>query len=288
VNPFYLGMDADVYLTFGVNWLSAEVAVSAAECGRQSIVCIASDYDLADIYRPGSRERSPGGEFANACYQALTRADRVLVQTQRQEDLARQRFGVDPIRIGNPVDLPRRRPSYSRGIAHYALWVGRSDTFHKRPMLCLELAKRNPAIPFLMILNRYDDQVHRAVERDAPPNVLLTERVAFHEMAWYYRRARVLLSTASAAFEGCPNTFLQAGAHGVPVLSLEADPGRMLASGCGYCAEGDLDALDCRLASLWREPRIAEEARARMWAHLDREHDADARTAELERFLLSL
>ena len=288
VNPIYAGIGADVYVSLGVNWLSAEVVRSAPESGAKSVVLVASDFDLAAAYRPGSDFRSPCGEYGHACHVAISRSDALVVQTIHQQRLARERFGVEASLVANPVDLSaasrlRGGPPVPRG--RFVLWVGRSDTFHKRPDLCLAVARRCLEVPFVLAMNRYDSEVHDRVERELPPNALVIERVPFRQMPRLYRDAAALLSTSSSAFEGFPNVFLQAGAHGVPVLSLEADPDGVLRRGAGHVAGGDLDRLAVLVSRVWREPRTARRRVRVFWEHLRTHHDLDARVADLRSIL---
>ena len=134
VNPFYEDVDADVYVSFGVNGVTAEVVRSGRHQGARSIVCIASDSDLAKEYQAGSRSRNQFREFGNACHVAVSQSDALVVQTTRQRQLAIERFGIAATLVRNPIALPRRRRSTPPDPRRrFVLWVGRSDTFHKRP-----------------------------------------------------------------------------------------------------------------------------------------------------------
>jgi len=71
---------------------------------------------------------------------------------------------------------------------------------------------------------------------DRVPNMIIHGRVARDEISGYYRRASLLCSTS--AYEGFPNTFLEAWSYGVPVVST-FDPGDLIARhGLGTVAEG--------------------------------------------------
>jgi glycosyltransferase involved in cell wall biosynthesis len=155
--------------------------------------------------------------------------------------------------------------------------------------LCLELAERCPEIPFTMILNRRYADVFDEVQRRRPANVRIVERVPHAEIGQYFRRARALVSTSSAVWEGFPNTFLQAGAAGAVVLSLEVDPDGLLARhGCGLAAGGSLDRLAGDLRRVWSDAPLAASLAARMRAYIESYHALDGRIAELEAMLRSL
>ena len=149
----------------------------------------------------------------------------------------------------NLGDDPARWPQ--RGARDFILWIGRSDTFHKQPLLLLELAKRCPDLPFLMIMNRTHVDVFEAMQAQRPANLTIVERVPHQEIWGYYRRARVFVSTS--AYEGFPNTFLQCAVTGVPVASLAVDPEGILSRhGCGLLADGNLECWNITYARYGR------------------------------------
>ena len=284
INALYGEIAADVYVGFGVNWLTAEVVRSSQRYGAQSVLCTASEVDLDEQYRSGSSYRSLGGEFGNACHYAITQSDRVVVQTARQQTLAADRFGVEASIIRSPIELPRRsaRRSPPSPLRRYMFWVGRSDAL-KRPLLALELARRLPDVPFLLVMNPSDAAMHDEVERRLLPNVLTTERIPFDRMSQLFHDAAGLVSTSLV--EGFPNVFLQAGAHGVPVMSLQADPDALLRSGGGRVARGDLDRLTRDIAQIWADPSAADAERQYLWQYLHAHHALDRRAGELDAVL---
>jgi hypothetical protein len=277
-------MRADVCLGFGTSWVTAAMVHSCRHYGSRSVLFLAADTNVSADYVPGSRQCDAEGELADHCHYALTRADCLLVQTARQQRLLKERFGRDSRLIRNPIvldddgrtddpDPPRR---------DYALWIGRSDTHHKRPALCLELARRCPEIRFLMILNRRYPEVFEDIVSRRPSNVEIVERVPHREMGRYFRGARAFVSTSSAGAEGFPNTFLQAGKYGVPVVSLEADPdGLCSMHQCGLAAGGDLDRQTEDLRRVWRDATVAGGLARRMTAYLWEHHEAEGRIDEL-------
>ena len=282
VNPFYEGVDADVYVPFGVNGVTAEVVRTAEHVGASSVVCIASDSDLSNEYRAGSRSRNQFREYGNACHYALTRGDALVVQTCHQQQLASERFGIEAHRVLNPIELPtRRRSAPPEPRRRYVLWVGRSDTFHKRPELCLEVARRCPDVPFVLVMNRFDARTHDRVERNLSGNVVLIDDLPFDAMQRWFRDAAAFVSTSSSAYEGFPNVFLQAGSHGVPVLSLEADPDGLLRGGAGWVADGDVAGLSRTVTKAWREPASTHASIQRMWDYVWSHHSLEDRAAEL-------
>jgi glycosyltransferase involved in cell wall biosynthesis len=285
-NKEYARIDAEVFLCFGVNAASAEAIVSCRRYGKKSVLFLASDSSLSTRFRPHALYRDGEGVVGNAAYLAITQADRVLVQTATQQRLLRERFGRESTVIRNPIDLPQGRngDTLPRG---FILWIGRADRHSKRPLLCLELARHCPGIPFLMILNPRDPEVAAEVQRTRPDNVRIIEWVPHAEVDGLFRGARALINTSS--MEGFPNTFLQAGKWRAAVLSLEVDPDEMLQrEGCGLVAGGDLDRLAGYVRTVWSDPSTATRLIERMTDYIQRYHALEGRVAELEAVLQSM
>ena len=285
----YRTLGADAYIVMGVNWLAAETVVSCRKYGRRSVICLASDGNLSPLYQAGSVVCDPAGEIGNACHYAIMNADAIIAQTERQKDLLKTRFGRDCTVIRNPIVLDDAAIPEVSPTREFALWIGRSDDFHKRPLLCLDLAARCPEIPFVMIMNRTNPQIYDEVLKRKGPNVRVIERVPPPEMPDYFRRAQVLVSTSSSAFEGCPNVFLQAGKYGTPIVSLDVDPdGTLAGRGCALLAGGDLAVLASDVRQVWRDARVATTLTTRMRAHLKQSHEIGGRVQEMATALQEL
>ena len=182
---------------------------------------IASDVDLDERYVPGSTFVSPYGDRAEVCYWLIRQADAIVVQTEAQQRMLQKRFDRESTVIANPIDVgwwSDRGTGAADAVSgeqdRYVLWVGRAESVHKRPRLLIDLARRCPEIPFLMILNPKDQAVEDQIRRDAPQNVRIVSSVPYDEMPRVMSRAALLVNTSS--MEGFPNVFLQAAACNVP------------------------------------------------------------------------
>lgn len=244
---------------FGNNALSAQVIADCYRLGVPTVLCIAADSDLAPEYSPDNLGFNDYNTPNWMAHYALENADHVFVQTESQLRALESRFGRSGELIRNPVDITADNPARwpARSARDLILWIGRSDTFHKQPLLLLELAKRCPDLPFLMIMNKTHADVFDKVLAERPANLTVVERVPHRDIWDYYRRARVFVSTS--AYEGFPNTFLQCAVAGVPVASLAVDPEGILSRhGCGLLAGGSLDKLEQDVRALWSDTEFAE------------------------------
>ena len=214
----------DIVCCFGNNQVSAEIVSDCGRVGVRTVLCLASDDDLDASYQPGDTTLNDYGTPRWMAHYAIENADHIFVQTERQQQLLLERFDRQGEIIRNPVDIspgdPGRWPD--RSTRNTILWIGRSDTFHKRPLHFLELARQCPDLPFVMIANKTDADVFNTLLRERPDNLTIIERVPHSEIWDYYRHARVFVSTS--VYEGFPNTFLQCAVAGVPIASLQVQP----------------------------------------------------------------
>lgn len=256
---FWRRRHTEVVCCFGNNSVSAQIIADCQRLSIKTVLCIAADSDLAPDYRPGDESRNDYSTPKWMAHYALENADHIFVQTEDQQRTLESRFGRNGELVRNPVKINHDGPAHwpHRNSRDVILWIGRSDTFHKQPLLLLELAKRCPDLPFLMIMNKTHEDVYDKVLSASPPNLTIVERVPHWEIDDYLRRARVFVSTS--AYEGFPNTFLQCAVAGVPVTSLTIDPELILSKHrCGLLANGSMERLEQHVRALWFDADLAE------------------------------
>jgi glycosyltransferase involved in cell wall biosynthesis len=205
--------DADIYYCRSASiwvWLTAEFC---ARRKRRAIYAGASDADFV---------AGVGGQLRHArdrwlYRRGLAAVDRIVAQNPAQVGSARATHGRDAVLIPSCYELPPRREAAAQEVV---LWVG---TIHqnKRPQLALEVAARLPHRRFVLI-GRPRPGAEELYERlraraAALPNVELKGFLPLAQADAWFDRARVLLNTS--AYEGMPNTFLQAWARGVPTVA---------------------------------------------------------------------
>jgi len=245
---FYQQLEADLFVTFGVQGNSATVIASAHARGKKAVLFLGSDHDLDERYLRGGDYKTAYHDSAETCLWTIQNADHILCQTERQQAKLKQIFHRDGTVISNPIDVhqwDQRRtkplPDVLQTQGDYVLWVGRADGVHKRPQLLIDLAKRCPDVPFVMVMNRRDDVVEKQVRQSAPENVEIIEHVPFSQMPSLFHHAKCFINTSS--LEGFANTFLQAAVSQVPIGSLEVEPGFLEQAQAGFYANGNLDSL---------------------------------------------
>lgn len=276
----------DIVCCFGNNSASAQVIADCTRLGIPTVLSIASDDDLSPNYQPSNKCLNDYNTPNWMAHYALENAEHIFVQTESQLRDLESRFGRTGKIIRNPVAIATDSPLHwpTRSERDTVLWIGRSDTFHKRPLLFLDLARRCPDLTFVMIVNRTDANVFDTLLCDRPDNLTIIEQVPHSEIWNYYQRARVFVSTS--AYEGFPNTFLQCAVAGVPVASLEVDPdGILVGRDCGLLANGSMERLTDNIRKLWTDQELAESY-ARTFHHFALEnHSLDSQVARFDTLL---
>jgi glycosyltransferase involved in cell wall biosynthesis len=235
--------DADVYVQRGNPRRAAVTYVLTRLLGRNWVFNLANDANITRDVEGLSRP------FRRLYSRALSNADGVIAQTPFQRRRLVETFGVEADVVSNGYPSAAAAPPFSARSGF--IWVGRFDRTQKRPHLYLDLAERVPDRQFLLIGNNDNDDAYYERIRDRAhqiQNVRFVGQVSPDEIHEYYRTALALVNTS--AYEGFPNTFLEAWRQHTPVLSLDVDPGRYVdIPDTGYC-DGSLDVLARHTASL--------------------------------------
>ena len=249
------------------------VVPAAAWCERhrRDFVFAASnnlDFDLARSDRRRTTLRAYG--------MAARRARRIVVQTQRQLELCRQAFPASEATLIPSFAEPAAAASEDR---KYFLWSDRL-TEYKRPDEFVELAARVPEAPFLMVASRTAETTPELSERIEArarqiPNLELRPRCSRPELLEAMNDAVAIVKTSEV--EGMPNTFLEAWARSIPVLSLSVDPDDRIAE-CesGLLAKGSLDTLAAQVRLLWSDRELRDALGAHGRAFVESHHSIDA------------
>lgn len=222
LNAALAAADADLYYHNCGEYVTGQVAMWCRRHGRHFVFSVASDPEC-DPSLPVMDHRE------RLLYRyGLRRADRIITQTRRQQQMLRQGFGLESTVLPMPCSgIPAARPDRRRDDPPRVVWIGRFSG-EKRLAIAGEIAAALPQIRFEVIgPSRHDiDREAALAPMLALPNIEWRGRVARSDMDSVYRGATALLCTS--AYEGFPNTFLEAWGQGVPVVST-VDPDGLLA-----------------------------------------------------------
>jgi len=209
--------DADIYYQNCGEYVTGQVALWCRQHGRGFVYSVASDPDcdrrLPEMHTVRERVLYRYG---------LAHADRVVVQTRRQQEMLWTQFSRDSVVIPMPCSGPseeeyaisQRQPRDTRRV----LWVGRICEV-KRPDRLLDLAEACPDLEFDLVGPAAETEYGRGICDRARQvsNVTWHGPVSREGVSAFYQKAKVMCCTSS--FEGFPNTFLEAWSWGVPVVS---------------------------------------------------------------------
>lgn len=255
--------DADVYYQRTAGVESGQVALWCRRHRRALVLAIASDIEC-DPRLPGRAARERW-----FFHYALHRAEAVVAQTTQQARGLADHFGVAATVIRSCAPSPVDPPPTAK--SPRVLWVGRFAAA-KRPELLLEVASLCPEWHFDVVGEPNSPGSNRAYVYDALralPNVTLHGFVPYAQIGARYDAAALLLCTS--AWEGYPNTFLEAWSRGLPVVATVDPDGVIGRHELGRVAGGSAyelrAAVGAVLGDAGERAACAERARRFFAAH---------------------
>lgn len=240
---------------------------------------IASDLDLDRRFVTNGISANLPFDIAEAIagMWGLRRANHILAQTTRQRRILRERFDRDSASVvRNFHPLPAKLPAKAEHPVE-VLWVANLKDV-KRPEIFVQLAESfagRDDLRFVMAgrrsaqVNVYAPLMQR-IERT--PNLSYLGELSIDDVNRQMARAAIHVNTSS--FEGFPNTFIQAWAHGAVVVTLAADPEEegMENLGIGICAGASFDRLRQTIDLLARSPEKRRAMADRAFAFAQANH----------------
>ncbi len=281
VRSVWAHVDAEVYVAFGSNEATAELARFCLAHGSALVVSLASDIVFDSFVYEGSVECDPYGVPGHYTWHGMRHAHEVVVQTERQRGMLSARLQREATLIRNPAPaMMRAAPRQAPMFGGRMLWIGRIDP-NKRHEEALMLAAALPHRPMIMVCNQIrtlGEGLLDALARQLP-NLMVADQVELPDIDALFRFSDVLVNTS--VLEGFPNTFLQAGMHGIPIVSMTVDPDGMLGThGCGRVADGTSPGLAQSVDALLTEPSSYAAAAAANVRWLHQRHEPADRIAE--------
>jgi glycosyltransferase involved in cell wall biosynthesis len=262
--------DADIYYQRTAAALTGFVAAFGQRHNRRVIYSGASDVDFVpgrqDIRFTRDRKIFEWG---------LKRVDLVIAQNPTQQKLVTENYGRQSILIPSCYQPPAGAHSDRGG---YILWVATIRP-SKQAEALLEIARRMPHQRFVVVgggdTDRRGRQYHQGILEAAAklPNVEMIGFVPYAEADTYFDGARVVLNTS--AYEGFPNTFLQAWARGIPTVAF-VDTGSTRDGELIYDRAHDIAEATWRLERLMTDDILWREASQRVASYFREHHSLEA------------
>jgi glycosyltransferase involved in cell wall biosynthesis len=228
---------------------------------------------------------------------------RVLVVSRALQDDMLASFGCEALYVPNGVVEPAPDPTLSTGILdrfgleprRFLLSVGRlvpekavDDAI--RAFSGLDSDMRFVVVGGSSNTDDYVEQLRALAAQD--PRVVLTGPVYGDDLEVLYRSAAGFV--VPSRLEGMPLTFLEAAAHGLPVIASDIPPNLEivgdLGSGPGhrFAPVGDIIALEHELSAFLAEPEVERHGAKELREQVLRGYSWDTAAAELERIYVEL
>lgn len=217
--------DSELYYQNCAEYVTGQVAWWCRRNNRRFVYSVASNPDCD----PQLPEMHTYRERVLYRY-GLKHTDRIIVQTEQQKDMLTRGFKLDAIPLPMPCPGPSAAeytPPFHSSRRFRVAWVGRIAPV-KRLEFLLDAADKLPDIQFDVAgkPDSSDEYAGALYERaQAMGNVMLHGHIPRHRMPDFYKKMSVLCCTS--AYEGFPNSFLEAWSHGLPVIST-VDPDNLI------------------------------------------------------------
>jgi len=221
----------------------------------------------------------------------LLRADRVIVQTRKQQKMMKDGFGVDarilPMACPTPPE-GRMKAANAEGSRKFRiLWVGRISRI-KRPEMILDIARMIPDVSFEIVgAPDQEDEYSRCLLQTARnfPNVTFHGRLPRDRMPDMFQSASLLCCTS--AWEGFPNTFLEAWSYGLPVVSTVDPDGLIGTEGLGAVI-GDPASARSAIEKLRRDVEFRKSISENAWRYYLENHTLETVMPKYERTFIEV
>jgi len=162
-----------------------------------------------------------------------------FTQNDNQRIALKKSFFLDSMRIQSGHESPDLiMPSEKKLENKIVLWVANLGS-NKQPEKFIQLARlaQETNLSFIMIGSKEERGQIRKLYNNLPNNLRMLGRLSFEETLRWFDQATFFVNTSRQ--EGFPNTFIQAWLRGLPVLTLNVDPDRVISTnGLGFVALG--------------------------------------------------
>ena len=195
----------------------------------------ASDSDFV----PG-KELLAGSRANRALYEkSIRRIEHIVTQNSEQKEALKRHYGKDGLTISNIWISDAVESSKKR---YDAIWIANLRPL-KRAEWFVRLAKVLPDCRFAMVggASKHDYYDRIETEAKALGNLDFLGAQPIEEVNKLLSESRLLVCTSE--FEGFPNTFLQAWAYGVPVVSTVDPSGVVSEYGLGNVVQDESELL---------------------------------------------
>lgn len=229
----------DVIIQHGLTLFSCLLSLYCKFFKIKFIFMFASDLEVKGKYQSSSKK----------CFlfKFLLRNTNLLITQNKYQQkylLSSYNLGSHLMYMGFPI---REIKDVDR---NSILWIGRCDPV-KQPEIFIDLARKNLDLNFVMICPKVNEEYFQKIKKSIKDikNLLFIDYVHFKGTWSYFDKAKVFVNTSKS--EGFPQTFIQAVACGVPVVSLNVNPDNFITDYmCGFVCNNDQTQLTKNILKL--------------------------------------
>lgn len=259
-------INADIYFMEGAHGMNGIIRWISHKINKKFVYRTGSDIDCNKTF---IRKNFIEGILYKY---SLENADLVLTQNKINKIELQNNHNVSSIIIKNTIQLHK---NVQKSTKRFILWVARSEKL-KRPDLFVQLSKLLPKEKFLMICpkansNSIDlDKFKKDIQ--GINNLKLINFIPLLKINKYFNQAKIFINTSN--YEGFPNTFVQAMANGVPIVSLNVNPDNFLKNyKCGFCVKGDFELMKKRVQELLSNKKLYSQMSKNAYNYAKQNHD---------------
>lgn len=223
-------------------------------------------------FDPG-KEQIVGGKHNRKLWQkSVQELDYIIVQNQHQLDTLKKNYGKQGTILFNiwgntTLEASNAQPTDVVWVANYRPL--------KRPEWIIEAAKEMSDVDFTMVGGPVgNDGYYKSIEHAAAviPNLHFLGAKSFAETNVIVSKSRLLCCTST--FEGFPNTFLQAWANNIPVVST-VDPSNVISKYDLGFVVGTEEELQIRIRELLQDIICYNKLKLNIQNYFTANHDPD-------------
>lgn len=254
----------DVLLQQGLMPATVLLALYCRIMGIKFVFMFASDREVFGLHQTNNR-----AVFGFSLL--IKMATMLCVQNTYQQTLV-GRYKVSPIlwRMGFHIHEGDHTSRHDD-----ILWVARCDAI-KQPDFMITIAEQLSPHHSTMICPAVDPVFFDEIKKRAEMvhNLSFIPMVPFTKTRDYFSVARVFVNTSVS--EGFPQTFIQAVARGVPIVSFQVNPNNFITDfDCGIVCNGSMDTLRDAVALLMENDQVWKEKSANALRYAREYHDID-------------
>lgn len=252
--------DAEIYYQNCGEYITGQVAMWCKIKNKRFVYSVASDPDC-DVELPNMHNQRERILYRYG----LRNADLIIVQTEKQKKMLKQGFGLHS--YVHPMPSKDSITDYNIEDRHKhfnVLWVGRLAPVKRLDRL-INIAKKIEDCTFTVIGGIDQDKMYAddlINNMSSIKNIRYCGRIKNEKMKDYYKSASILCCTSD--YEGFPNTFLEAWAQGLPIISTIDPDGLIERKGIGTVCktnEDFINAIEIYRRDLVNYESVAKSAR---------------------------